>query len=367
VAVNGPNLGFTWKQSGIPLTNNGANGFTGSFFTMATTGGTGTMTISNMQASLSGLTFSVEVTNSISLAPAIAVFSMPTLFPTPAIWTADFNDTNAYNTVPNVFVGRGAIAPGNIWNSISNTAVGGYYHSASSSNDVGSLTNTGVTVAIQGTGANTSGTGNYMFDVWEGLTGVYQPNGVVINTQPGFYNLFLYSMIGNYDNRGVNFTIHGFVQGVTNVTGTQGGGNVGPANGGNYSYVDNNTSATGNFIIFTNVFITNGVLNIGVNTNQALSTDDMNAIQLQQIAPYQDILLQPTDTTGTNFAVSWACGTLIASPTVNGPYTNVPNPTWVSNSIYGFTNYYQLPGTSSSGALFYRMMITNPVPLLPIQ
>ena len=291
--------------------------------------------------------------------------TIPNLFPTPAVWTANFLTTNGQNV--GGYSGLGAIetsSMGTWWNPIVNVSSGGYYTNASSSNDVETI-NTGVSVAIQGTGSGNDGSGHFMFNVYEGLSGVYQPNGIVITTEPGFYNLFIYSMIGAYDNRGCNFTVHGIVEGATNVPGTQGGGNYGPANpanGGNYSYVQNS-----NYVIFTNVLITNGVLDVGVNTNQGGSTDDLNGMQLQLIAPYTPPSALAFATLSGVTSLSWS-GTSVAlesATNVNGPWLSVTN---LDGSLV--TSPYTIPAQPPKSAIFYiaplpTTIIDPAVPTLP--
>jgi len=376
VVANGPNLGVVWQGPGVSMPTNGTYAFSiypGATFTVNSVGTdpiTTTLTISNLQASMAGLTFDVLATNStystynlvyINLSTYSTVILLPGLFPTPALWTTDVNVTNAYNAGQQI--GVGVISSGTIWNPISGSASGGYYYNVSSSNDVGTIANTGVSVGIQGTGAANDGTGNYLFDVYEGLSGVNQPNGLVLKTQPGFYNLFIYSMIGAYDNRGLLVTIDGFSQGCTNVSGTQGSVNYGIANpapaaggtGNNYVYQQNS-----NYCIFTNVFISNGTLNVALNTNQGGSTDQINAMQVQLITPYSPLALSFSN--GLPVVSYAGCTLLSTTNLLNGgnwqPVVGAP-------TALG-TNTYVLPvpaikAGKPSSAIFYETEATSPV------
>ena len=351
-AVNGP-LFYQWlitnanTSTAVVLTN-GANGYTGSLFSGATTT---SLTISNLPALLTGQTLMISVTNPAVNVPAISTATLPQIFPTAAIWTADFFATNTAGPTP--FTAFGAIGAGNIWNAFADAAP---YINLSSSNDVGTIPNTGALIQVNATGgsgdAAVVASDFLLMDVFLPMPAP-STSGIVLNTQPGFYNLFMYSCESTWANRGLNVTIDGNVQSIVNVTGTQGGGNYGPASE-RYTYVLGE-----NMAIFTNVFIPSGVLDIGTDVSQAGSTACFNGMQLQLIEPYAPLTFTNAAKTTTLY---WAGGLLQASGTVNGTFTNV---------MVGGNNAvspYVVPAQPSGSAIFYKSFLTNTAaPGIPYQ
>ena len=310
VAANGP---FSWQWlitnaatfKAVVLTN-GNNGYTGSLFSGATSG---SLTISNMPLALAGQSLMVSVSNFVVNMPATAVVTLPQLFPTGAIWTADYYATNAAGGgTGNQFTVFGPIGAGNIWNAFANA---GPYMNVSSSNDVGTIANTGTEITVFATGGASDSaivTSDYL------LMDVFFPistgTGITITTQPGFYNLFMYSCESTWANRGCTFVIDTNSQSCVNVTGTQGGGNYGSASE-RVSYVLGE-----NMAIFTNVFVPSGTLNIGTGPSQSGSTANFNGMQLQFIEPFAPLTF--TAPSKANVQLSWAGGVLQAAGTVDG-------------------------------------------------
>ena len=305
---------------------------------------------------MNGYSLLVSVTNSVvPQLPAQASVALPAVFPTPAIWTTDFSLTNstAFNgTIDLGYNGFGAISAGTNWNYIAMYNAAATFTNTTSKSDDGTITNTGVTVAVSdatfnGGYVNISPTpiNSLLLDAWVNLPLTAVTNGIVITTQPGFYNVFIYGVVGSYGNRGTFFTVHGTTFAALNVATTGNGGAAQPNE-------DNRFLLNTNYVIFTNVFITNGILNIGTAPDNAQA--NFNGLQLQLIAPIQDLAIQRT---GTNASITWSGGILVSSPNINGPYTPVNG----GNA----TSPYQVPGTPAGTALFYRMQVTSPVPGVP--
>ena len=144
-AIHGP-LGFTWDApGGLSMSTNG-NYLSpvilpGIGFSVNTVGQASTLTLSNIGPSLVGMSFNVYVTNTAFPAnpgsgPGFDSFTVgaQNWFPTPALWTANFQITNANNVAG--YKNFGAISTGAIWNPIrTGTASGGYWFNVSSSNE----------------------------------------------------------------------------------------------------------------------------------------------------------------------------------------------------------------------------------------
>ena len=144
-------------------------------------------------------------------------------------------------------------------------------------------------------------------------------NGVVVTAPPGFYNLVLFAIDGPNSHRGTIFTINGNSQLVEN--------NI---NSGTYNE-DTGFYQGVNFVIYTNVLIKTGTLDIGTapdpNADGLAGADTeaiFNGLQLQLIQPI-DLAIKES---GTNAVLTYAGGTLLEAPTVRGPWTtnSLPSP-----------------------------------------
>jgi hypothetical protein len=361
LAANGsPNLYYQWiLTNSTTLTaqvlTNGANGFTGTLFSGATGA---TLAISNYQAALYGYSLIASVTNSVVPIPAQSTVALPQAFPTPAVWTVNFAETNAvaYNGIIDTgYTGFGMISTGTIWNYINVQNVAGVDTNVSSTNDLGTIPNTGVNLAVtcasyNGGVANISPAPNnsLLFDMYINLPTSAVTNGIVMTMPPGYYNLFIYSIVGSYANRGSQFTIGGTSEIALNITpaqGTQGGGYF-PPNEDNQFLLGINT------VIFTNVYVPSGTLHIGTapDTSQA----SLCGLQAQFIAPpYAPITIARTTT--NTVVLTWGGEQLLNSTTVNGTFTNVPNA----------TSPFIVPLTSGKQN-FYMLSTNGPVAGIPI-
>jgi len=364
VAANGsPTLYYHWYLTNLSshtsnLLTDGANGYGGSLFSGTTNA---TLTISNMPSALAGMGLMVSVSNTVAPnLPAQAAVTLPMVFPTPVIWTADFDLTNggAWDGYPanTGYQGYGTIGLGTSWNAINGamfvTARAGVLTNNSSHDDTGLVTNTGTQLYV--TEANVYASfapyNSTLFDPFLVMPTSGTNSIIVSNAVPGFYNLFILSLNGSWGWRGTTFTING-----TNVQSAN--------NGLTPEVIDNVFLLNQNYVIFTNILTLTGNFNIGTSPSltaplggvNTASEADFNGMQVQFIAPFTDLAVQQT---GTNAVITWSGGTLVSSPSINGPYTPVNS----GNA----TSPYHVPGTPGGTALFYRMQVTGPVPGVPV-
>jgi hypothetical protein len=129
-----------------------------------------------------------------------------------------------------------------------------------------------------------------------------------------------------------------------------------------------------NFVIFTNVFVSNGIINMSVAPNPSAylggntaNEADFNGMQLQLITPYSPLAM--TVSNHTNLVLTYAGSTLLSSTSITGPWTPVvgaPGSTNIGTNTFIVTP----PGTTGghpSSAVFYRTMSASPVLGLPIE
>jgi hypothetical protein len=360
MAANGP-LFYQWLLNGNVLTN-GANGFSGTLFSGAATN---TLAISNYPAALAGQTLMVSVTNTSVNTPATSSVMLPALFPTPALWTVNFAGSNVTAYAPYNggtfldlgYTGYGAIGQGTIWNNIN---VGGAspYTNVSSLNDLGTMTNTGVNMAVvnTGNGCGPNPQNNYLLDLYISLPAASTPNGLVITgLQPGYYNVFIYAQLGTWGNRGSLFTYNGVFQ--TTALGAL-NSPIGTQGGATYPNEDLSYGLGTNYVIFTNIFCTNGTISFTTDVDN--SQPPFNGLQVQLISPYQDLAVTQT---GTNAAISFAGGTLMSGSSVAGPFSAVTTGVTVDA---GSISHYTVPSPGAGKAVFYIMQLGT-VPGVPIQ
>jgi hypothetical protein len=119
-----------------------------------------------------------------------------------------------------------------------------------------------------------------------------------------------------------------------------------------------------NYCIFTNVFISNGVLNIATAPNSTQPV--FNGMQVQLIAPYSPMALSFSN--GSPVLTYAGCTLLSTTNLANGgnwqPVVGAPSGTG--------TNTYVLPvptikAGKPSSAIFYETEVTSPVPGIPYQ
>jgi hypothetical protein len=365
-AVNGP-LFYQWTINGIVITN-GSDGYPGVVFSGAGTNGavlgtfggaSNTLSISNYSASLAGRALQVSVTNLAVSTPATSSTTLPKLFPTPALWTADFSLSNSVGWggatgTTTGYQGYGIIGLGTSWNQFGGVAAGynGILTNYSAHDDTGLIADTGVRMVVTVANVYESPTpwDSTLFDPF-----LVMPVGsptttpvtdiVVTNLTPGFYNLFLFSLNGSWGYRGTSF----IVDSTTNSAN----------NGGVVQTVDQAPFLGTNTVAFTNVLTLTGTISVatmpstpatGVNfgsSGNVAGESDFNGMQIQFISPFQDLAVTQT---GTRATLTWAGGILVSGPTVNGPWT----PVTVSGGGAA-TSPYQVPGVAAGSAVFYRM------------
>ena len=196
-----------------------------------------TYTIQNMSAATAG-TYSLLASNNPGGIPATNA-STPTLLsllPAPTNFVANF----AYSVRgPTTYAGPGVFPSAQYWNTIANYSGG----------TPNALADDGLTdLYISFTSSRTWDYGNYASGAI-GLFGNYElnqgstPQPFGLNNLPaGVYNLYLYSCDGGYEKSQTIFTING--QSITNLNTT-----------------DLIFLETNNYCVFTNIIVTNGVLN----------------------------------------------------------------------------------------------------------
>jgi hypothetical protein len=126
-------------------------------------------------------------------------------------------------------------------------------------------------------------------------------------------------------------------------------------------------------VIFTNVFASNGFINMSAaaNPNASLGGNtaneiDFNGLQLQLINPYMPLSLGMSNSSPV---VTYAGCNLLSAPTVNGPWTPVVGARGATNIG---TNTYVLPSltipnNAPSAAIFYQTESASPMPGLPTE
>jgi len=326
------NATYVWTLNGVTLTN-GDNGYAGTLFSGAATA---TLTISNYTSALTGLQIQVDVYNPNVSTPATSSVTLPAGFPTPALWTADFCIINSQSSAE--YAGVGVISTGTLWNFIDDEGPGdplfngGPWTSATSFNDLGT-SNTGVTVTLPLAGIETFSPpfANMLLDSDAIMPTTAVPNGIVVTTTPGFYNIVLFAIDGANSHRGTIFTINGNSQLVEN-----------NANSGTFNE-DTGFYEGINFVIYTNVVISTGTLDIGTapdpNADGGGNTEAIfNGLQLQLILPI-DLAIEQS---GANAVLNYSGGTLLQAPTLLGPWTTNSMPSPASIPASNSTQFFKL-------------------------
>jgi hypothetical protein len=336
VVANGPNLGVVWQGPGISMPTNGTYSFSfyaGTTFTVLSTGTdpiTTTLTISNV-GPVMGDTFDVMATNSLVPGAVYAYVTVPTTSTsTNASWTANFNAIGSANA--GGYSGPDLVGSGTFWNPIETTSALPYTN-VSSWDDTHTI-NTGVSIAVYADYASpdyASASGSALFNTYIYMS---TTNSIVITTTPGYYNLYFYAENGNAGSRSAKFTLNGISQETTTETTT------GDAPAPITTFILDT-----NYVVFTNVFITNGTLTVTTGTGGGQTgTIPFNGVTLQLIGSQTTNTMPLTLTmSGTNAILTYLNATLESSTSVLGPWTPVlgaPAP------VFNVTNTYQVPGLS---------------------
>jgi hypothetical protein len=152
-----------------------------------------------------------------------------------------------------------------------------------------------------------------------------------VTAPPGFYNIVLYAIDGPNSHRGTIFTINGNSQLCENSTAT-----------GDHD-LDTSFIEGVNFVIYTNVEISSGTLDIGTapdpNADGGGNTEAIfNGLQLQLVQPITLAIKQSRP----NVVLTYSGGTLLQGPTVLGPWTTNSAPSPVSIPATNKAQYFEL-------------------------
>ena len=247
-------------------------------------------------------------------------------------WTVDFaviSTDNGGNGL--VYGGIGVLGTGTYWNALS----GSQLTSSTSYRDNGA-TVSGISFGSTGypypySSVTDLPVDNALLDTWCQIT----PTNVFVfhNVPNGRYNLALYGCVGGWVNRGTIFTVNGVSQSVINVQDS--------------FFLPDNT------VIYTNVLVSNGSLEVDMATVPAtpvypISTEgDFNGAQIQLVKYGPDILSMTNS--GANFILTYAGGQLLESTNIAGgwttnltatsPFTIYPTGQMKFYRVYSSSNY----------------------------
>lgn len=166
------------------------------------------------------------------------------------------------------------------------------------------------TIPILDSAATTMGTSTFAF---------YVPNGL--------YNIVLFSCDGNETH--------------------------GPPNGGATTFAIDGVSQTAeptqdtsfvqgdNYVVFTNVVATGGVINGTWSTVAGYRIGDFNGAQVEYLGP-ASVKIQTTPLSGGQFQLQWSQGTLLQSTNVLGPWTTNGSPSPFTVIPSGPQMYYRI-------------------------
>jgi PKD repeat protein len=193
--------------------------------------------------------------------------------PTNGLWTARFQVTPTQwgeSSASGSFTGLGVLGSGTYWNSVSAYGWGGSgtFSSATSYQDNGS-TNSGITCTLTG-GSNVS-SGPYATNDVRGLlsqvigvfgTG-YTTNSIALAKMPnGYYNMAIHGACAGWNDRGATFRVHGM----------NGDQIAGTTNTPQVTLFENYVTT----VLFTNVEVTNGILNVDVEPTPIVPSHNPN-------------------------------------------------------------------------------------------
>jgi hypothetical protein len=312
--------------------------------------------------------FQMVVTNpagSVTSSPPVQITFNSLPVTPPGVWTANFEITNnlfnngyyayAVGKGTGKYVGRGILGNGSSWNYVpyvtSTPGTSKNIVSVTDFEDDGA-THSGIYCYLNNTYGgssqtaplvNTSDIGNLMYQ-WQTMLnppGALQFKGV----QDGTYNLAIYSEFGSTANLGTIFVVNDSLNGnQTNSTLNTSAPAVPLAQGANY-------------VLFTNVHVSGGTLNVDAYPNPAASgvninvEADINGAQLQLVSldsPPTVILnktINGTPGNPTSMVLSWNEGILYTAAKVTGPWTAVYTP-----------SPYTITISKSTAAAFYKVV-----------
>jgi len=268
------------------------------------------------------------------------------------LWTANFQITNKvlnYSTGGGVgnYTGRGILGTGMYWNVLPET--GGAFDFAARIDSVSDLKDDGAihsgiyctffsgssfssATAVQ---PDSSDVGNLLYQ-WVTISSV--TNAIQFHGVPdGTYNLVLYGCDGSFNDRGTTFTVHDALNG-NQTAGTVNAFPIVPLQQGV------------NFVVFNNVHVSGGTLNVDVQPTSPVPTHnpngeaDVNGAQIQLVSydiPPPAVVVNETKS-GSNLTVSWTEGILMTATNLTGPWTLIYTPSPVSTTITNAARYYRV-------------------------
>lgn len=305
--------------------------------------------------------YQLVVTNvaaAVTSSPVVVTFNALPSSPA-GLWTVNFQPTNNIGAGQNVgggvghYVGRGILGNGTYWNILPHVLpTGGGYNggniaSVSDLQDDGA-THTGIYCNMYSGGsynALNGGSLTYSSDVGNILDQLYRPYNYgnalqFVGVPSGIYNLVCIAgngvSINGCQDYGSFFVVHDLVNGdQTNSTSSP-------------SPVTDALSQGVNFVVFTNVYVTNGVLNVDVNPNTNANSTASAVIQAAQlqlvsyaVAPAPVRVTGRYVVTNKNLTVTWPQGILQTATNLVGPWTPIYAPSPVTVTATNGTQFFR--------------------------
>jgi len=295
-----------------------------------------------------------NVIASVTNAPVSTTFNALPATPS-GLWAANFQVTNNvlnYTTAGTGlgrYVGRGILGNGTYWNVLPDT-VGAFsfvarIDSDSDLRDDGAAHSGVYCTLLAGsafssalTPADSSDVGN-LLGQW--VTISTAANALQFHGVPdGTYNLAVYGCDGTFGDRGATFVVHDALNG-DQTLGTVNASPIAPLNQGV------------NFVVFSNVHVSGGTLNVDVDPTSPVPTHnpnaeaDINGAQLQLVSydvPAPAVTLTNT-VSGSALSLNWSQGILLTATNLLGPWTPIYAPAPITILM------------TQNGARFYRVMI----------
>ena len=249
-----------------------------------------------------------------SATTSVATVSL-TPIPLNGIWTVNYAIISGNNGAPiTQYSGPGVLGSGTFWNALT----GGNMANTTTFRDDG-VTASGINFACTnytcGTWNQPNTGGNALLmpyaNHYDGSNIVPPDEFDFTNVPNGTYNLVVYAISGNGGQGGTSGSTY-WVNGVTNST---------------FCRQDIYFNEGDNTLLFTNLLVTNGSLDIGVDTNPTGGHEwVLNGVQLQAVSITLPVLSQ-TYSGGSrgNLTLTWNTGTLVSTTNlVTGPWVAVP-------------------------------------------
>jgi hypothetical protein len=299
-----------------------------------------------------------NIATTVTSSPVVVTFNALPSTP-PGLWTINFQPTNNIGAGQNIgggvghYVGRGILGSGTYWNILPHVLpTGGGYNANTiiSVSDVqdDAATHTGIYCYMNSGGsynALNGGSLTYSSDIGNILDQFYRtyysPNSLqFLGVPSGIYNLVCYAgngqTINGAGNYGSTFVVHDLVHGDI---------------AGSTSEASPTTDALSqgvNFVIFTNIYVTNGVLNVDVNANTNASASASAVVQAAQlqlvsyaVAPAPVRVTGQYVLTNNTLTVTWPQGIIQTAANLNGPWTPIYAPSPVTMTATNGTQFFR--------------------------